>query len=209
MKTWIGSRSFLRLILAGGIFVGVSISHSLVCEASSAVITSIRPDGTNVMVEVNIPAEARRVTLESRGRLGAGAWAPLAVAQNDSGTNRISFRVPCTRETELLRVRTDSRQALPRAFYSGTNSFAIPLSNGFANPSAGPGGIVASGGATPSNGDAARSVVESDIWEINGDMLYFFNQYRGLQVVDITTPDNAKVRGTLDLPAAGERMYPR
>src|SRR5262249_50924890 len=55
--------------------------------------------------------------------------------------------------------------------------------------------------------DQTRSVVESDIWELSGDTLYFFNQYRGLQVIDISNPDAAVIRGTLELPAAGERMY--
>ena len=35
----------------------------------------------------------------------------------------------------------------------------------------------------------ARAVTESDIWEISGDTLYFFNQYRGLQVIDVSEPD--------------------
>jgi hypothetical protein len=64
------------------------------------------------------------------------------------------------------------------------------------------------GDATPGTAaDSTREVVESDIWQLDGDTLYFFNQYRGLQVIDITNPDSAKVRGTLALPAAGERMY--
>jgi hypothetical protein len=50
-------------------------------------------------------------------------------------------------------------------------------------------------------------VVESDIWNIDGDRLYFFNQYRGMQVIDISKPDSAHVLGTLELPAAGEQMY--
>jgi hypothetical protein len=49
--------------------------------------------------------------------------------------------------------------------------------------------------------------VESDIWRIRGQTLYFFNQLRGLQVIDIADPDAASVRGTLELPAVGEDLY--
>ena len=53
----------------------------------------------------------------------------------------------------------------------------------------------------------ARAVVESDIWKISGDTLYFFNQYRGLQVIDISQPDAPAIRGALAITAAGEQMY--
>jgi hypothetical protein len=158
------------------------------------------------VVEVDVPAGFQRVTLESRPRFGEGTWSPLAVSQNDGSAATIRFQVSCTRQTELMRVRADSRQALPSSFYTATNFFSGPVDSSGAM--LGPGGIAVNGGAPPSSTeDATRNVVESDIWEIAGDWLYFFNQYRGLQVIDISNPDTAKVRGTLDLPAAGERMY--
>ena len=33
-----------------------------------------------------------------------------------------------------------------------------------------------------------RDVTEADIWKIRGQTLYFFNQLRGLQIIDIRTP---------------------
>lgn len=61
------------------------------------------------------------------------------------------------------------------------------------------------GGATDTSG--GRAVVESDIWKVQGDTLYFFNQYRGLQVIDIANPEAPQLRGALSLPATGEQMY--
>src|SRR5690606_23719640 len=52
-----------------------------------------------------------------------------------------------------------------------------------------------------------RTVVESDIWKLDGDTLYFFNQYRGLQIIDVSAPDAPAVTGAYDLAAAGEQMY--
>jgi hypothetical protein len=59
----------------------------------------------------------------------------------------------------------------------------------------------------PESSTAGREVVESDIWRIRGDTLYFFNQFRGLQVIDLSQPDAPALLGTLALPAAGEQMY--
>jgi hypothetical protein len=162
-----------------------------------------------VVIEVSVPTGFQRVTLESRPRFGQGTWSPLAVGQNDGSAKTMTFRVPCSRQTELIRVRADVSQPLPVSFYKGANTFSGPLDSTAATSGApgtsGPGSIAGSNG--PSNGDPTRSVVESDIWQIDGNTLYFFNQYLGLQVIDITSPDNATVRGTLGLPAAGEQMY--
>jgi hypothetical protein len=50
-------------------------------------------------------------------------------------------------------------------------------------------------------------VTESDIWKIRGNTLFFFNQLRGLQIIDMTNPDAPKRIATLPLPAVGEEMY--
>lgn len=180
------------------------LSTPLLCLADLPAITSIKPDGTNVIVEVRIPAGFQRITLESRARFGAGTWSPVAVGQNDGSAKIMSFTVPCSRQTELMRVRADARQALPESFYNGATSFSGASSG--AAPG-GPGGVAVNGAGPTAGADTTRAVVESDIWKIDGTRLYFFNQYRGLQVIDITTPDKATVTGTLELPAAGEQMY--
>jgi hypothetical protein len=208
MKTQIGNRSLRYSTLACTVLFFTALAAPYFCEAGQPLIKSIRPDRTNVLVEVSVPAGFYRVTLESRPRFGAGTWSPLAVGQNDGSARTMSFQVLCTRQTELMRVRADTRQPLPSAFYRGTNSFSGPVDTFAATSGVPSGGATVNGGAgASSNADTARTVVESDIWEIDGDTLYFFNQYRGLQVIDISNPDAAKVRGTLDLPAAGEQMY--
>jgi len=176
-------------------------------QPSQPVITAIRLEATNVVVSVSVPLGIQRVTLESRARFGAGAWAPAAVAQVDGAAGPVTFRLPCARQLELLRARADTQQALPAAFYVGTNAFWGPPTNSAASPvGLDPGNNPVRSGPTQTD-NSTRAVVESDIWELSGDTLYFFNQYRGLQVIDISNPDVATLRGTLDLPAAGEQMY--
>jgi hypothetical protein len=193
-------------LVAGAAFVYLTAPYF--CSAAQPSITSIRPDTTNVVVQVTVPSGFERITLESRARFGQGTWSPLAVTQTLGAPTNLSFQIACSRQTELMRVRADASQALPSSFYNGKSSFAASPSSGPATATPSGGGVVDSGGTTPTaNGDSSRPVVESDIWALDGDRLYFFNQYRGLQVIDISNPDTAQVLGTLALPAAGEQMY--
>jgi len=193
-----------RLLVASLVLLA---ANPTLCRAqpSQPVITSIRPAGTNVVVTVSVPSGIRRITLESRARLGRGAWVPAAVAQTDGQETTVSFRLACTRQRELLRARADFLLPLPAAFYGGANSFAGPPTNAVIPPTLIGLGRDGTGVVVPEG--ATREVVESDIWQLKGDTLYFFNQFRGLQIIDIAHPDNASVLGTLDLPAAGEQMY--
>ena len=205
MKTNVLSFRSCRWLLAFELLLRVNHSISASPE-DQPVITSIRLERTNVVVTAQVPDGIRRVTLECRSRLGAGSWEPRAVTRLDGSGGPVAFRIPKAVGLEMLRVRADDREPLPGSFYSGTNSFAgQPVSSGgLPGVLAGPGDAR---GADPAAGAPSRDVVESDIWKVSGDTLYFFNQYRGLQVVDISAPDAAAVKGVLELPAAGEQMY--
>jgi hypothetical protein len=204
MRT-VSSSFVLRFLICGVLWFCASAFASP--EDQQPVITSIRQEGTNVVVIARVPAGIKKVTLECRSRLGAGTWAPRAVIRLDGVGGEVALRLPKSERLEVLRVRADAEEPLPAAFYSGTNSFSgqPSSSGGLVNLFEGPGD--ARGGTGPTAGDPSREVVESDIWKIRGDRLYFFNQYRGLQIIDIGNPDTATVKGTLSLPAAGEEMY--
>lgn len=49
--------------------------------------------------------------------------------------------------------------------------------------------------------------VEADIWKIDGNTVYFFNQLRGLQVLDMTDPADPRITASLRLPAVGQDLY--
>src|SRR5439155_856798 len=216
---------FLLAVLAGLCWattrrVDAADATSLATE-SVPLITSIRLGGTNVVVVVSVPADIAKVTLEGCRRLGGEAWTPKAVGRLDGAGGGLTFRLAVSPDLELLRVRADAREALPDFFYRGPSSFdGQPVSSVGSGPAV-PGGVNATawggtvvtlnGNSSPSGTDPQpaqpRAVTESDIWEINGDTLYFFNQYRGLQVIDISQPDAPVVRGTLPVAAAGEQMY--
>jgi hypothetical protein len=51
------------------------------------------------------------------------------------------------------------------------------------------------------------AVQESDIWHWAGNFLYFFNQKRGLQIIDLSKPETPVVVAQYRQPASGEQMY--
>lgn len=181
------------------------------------VIRSIRPKGTNVVVTVAVDASARRITLEGRPRLGPGGWLPKATQWPAPQRGEITFELPITSDLEVLRVRseTDSELPLPAPFFGGPTRFDAVVSVSSDPPSSPTTGIPgdALGPGIPSDskfsagGAEARSVVESDIWQWSGSTLFFFNNVRGLQVIDLTQPGQPVLRGTLSLAAQGEQMY--
>ena len=174
-------------------------------------ITSIAIDGTNLVVKVSAPVGIRKVTVETRSRLDASSWAPKAVKRFEAAltaAQELTFTFPRADRLEVLRVRSDTTDALPASFFQGTNQFGGPQGT-TASPnvmtfdgSAGPGAPPAD-----SRTEQNRSVVESDIWKITGDTLYFFNNLRGLQIINIENPSEPTVKTTFSVPASGEQMY--
>ena len=55
--------------------------------------------------------------------------------------------------------------------------------------------------------DAEREIVESDIYKLEGDILWLANQYKGLIAVDISDPENLKILGTLKFKGYVGEMY--
>ncbi|HTG43078.1 MAG TPA: beta-propeller domain-containing protein, partial [Verrucomicrobiae bacterium] len=183
-------------------------------EASAyARITEVRIEKTNIMVRVEASGSLAKITLESSTRVGRKAWEPRAVQllkEKTAELVNLTFHVPISPAIEILRVRGDlGGQVLPPAFYEGTNAFVAATTGGGAGAAVGAPNTETTGapGRSAVTDGAARSVVESDIWKLDGDTLYFFNQNRGLQVLDVANPDNPVLAGTYALAAAGEQMY--
>jgi hypothetical protein len=201
--------NFLRRSILAWRFLRLSLLLVMCVEVPSraqlteTTITDVRVEQTNLVVTAFVAPGIRRLTLECRERLGLGTWEPRAVKRTDGAGGVVTFRVPRSRQMEVVRVRGDAVEPLPASFYTGTNSFAGQASGGpqpFVLLDAVPPNSPADPGST-------REVVESDIWKIRGQTLYFFNQLRGLQLIDIADPDAATVRGILELPAVGEDLY--
>jgi len=175
-------------------------------SGGAALITSTRTVGNNVVVTASIPAGNNQVTLQTRAP-GGGAWVPRAVQRVSAKARSVSFMVAKSKTPENFRVWVQ-KQPLPSAFYAGRHTFA-PLRGSSASlgPLVNSPATLAALNAGTSVSGSPTTVTTSDIWQISGNRLYFFNQYRGLQVLDITQPDVPVLLGQLDLPAVGEQMY--
>lgn len=169
-------------------------------------IVLLEKEGAELVVTVEVPKGVRKVTLESRTRLGAGTWVPRLVKRLDGLGQTVVWRLPFSEKLEVLRVRADQEATLPGTFFAGQTQFDGAQS---ANPDVRGGYEV----GTPTNDTAGggaettRQVEESDIWKLAGNTLFFFNQYRGLQVIDLAEPDAPVVKAVYPLPAVGEEMY--
>ena len=179
-------------------------------------IVSIKFDGGEVVVTVRVPKGIKKVTLEGRPRLGSGNWTPRAIKRVDGTGGLLVFRLASSKSNELLRVRGDEKETLPAAFYKGTTEFNGQVENGSNVAMVEDGGVPepsrendlnSSDEKSEVDGGGSREVVESDIWSFHKNKLYFFNNLRGLQVIDLTDKANPVIKGMLPMPASGEQMY--
>jgi len=113
-------RLFLLAILAGLCWATTgwveAADATRLATESVPLITSIRLEGTNVVVVVSVPADITKVTLEGCRRLGGEAWTPKAVGRLDGAGGQLTFRLAMSPDLELLRVRADAREPLPDFF---------------------------------------------------------------------------------------------
>jgi hypothetical protein len=209
MNRWWRIVGFLAWLLAGT--AGVSRASAQTSDPTAPTIAASWMEKNEVVVVVDIPRGLRKITLESQPRVGTGSWQPRLVQRLDGQGGRMTFRLKAMAELELLRIRGDSQDPLPASFYAGSTNFnGQGTSYDPASGLAGGVNTVLSPTSTvddKSSTTTTRDVVESDIWKISGTTLYFFNQYRGLQVIDLTHVDAPVIRNTLYLPASGEQMY--
>lgn len=157
---------------------------------------------------VKVPAGIRQVTLE---RIQTGTWQPLAVRHltTSSVTRSVQFVVPADTKVSQLRGTGYRTAKFPSRITSASRDFSRPgLGQDVSTlDTLAP---VADGAApepAPVGDGDKTTVVESDIWKIVGSQLFFFNQYRGLQVFDLTNPAAPRRTGTVRLAASGEQFY--
>ncbi|MDB6038134.1 MAG: hypothetical protein JWM99_1975 [Verrucomicrobiales bacterium] len=173
---------------------------AILAESSQPAITGVQIQGSNLVVHATVPPGVIKLTLQGRSRVDGSAWSPRAVLRLDGKADEVQFEVNRTAEVEILRLQA-SYSDLPATFFKGTNSFA-------AGADAGNRGVVLGPtDAGAGSADMVREVVESDIWQLDGDRLYFFNQYRGLQVMDVSDATAPRILGQVSLAASGEQMY--
>ncbi len=161
--------------------------------------------------KVTVPIGVSTVILQKFKR--EGGWTKITSRAAVPGVMR--FKLPTGGEIGRWRaigtveVATGARDKFPASFYLGKNQFD-PAKSSASNGAVG--GIAREGDAIlapglSSNGAAVSSPVEADIWKVDGNTVYFFNQLRGLQVLNLTDPADPRLTASLRLPAVGQDLY--
>ena len=200
-------------------------------ERSLRVVATTRADESlRTPVEFEIVEDSRALTFVA-SHPGARLYSIEAEKEGSSGWQRISTVAAPTGAVPLrvalpASLPADARLRVMAVSGANSNGLFSPLSGrlgqgpvSFGGHSAF-GGIVSSlvslsTGAAPVAdgrvGAAAKSdapaVTQSDVWSIRGPRIYFFNQLRGLQIIDVADRANPAVAGQFDLSAVGEDMY--
>jgi hypothetical protein len=195
--------------------------------ASKSVEVSIKRTGQSLSLV--LPAGCTSCLLEVRKK-GAVAWTRWTVLPSNGKPGSVNVPVPKAHADAEWRatgtVNAEKAQAFakksrfPESFYQGQKAFGKTPALGYklTSSSAGSGDVlgprVMESVATPSVvskdatlGATTEKTVESDIWRTDGTLVYFFNQLRGLQVLDIADPASPKLNATLRMPAVGQDMY--
>lgn len=154
-------------------------------------------------VKVTVPEGVVSVTLQKFRR--QDGWTMVDVKKAVPGVMR--FNLPNAKENSRWRaigrveLKTASRDKFPAAFYQGKKEFRPTKSA--AKGILGPAVL----DRTAFEGGVAGIPVESDIWKVDGKTVYFFNQLRGLQVLDLSDPTDPRITASLRLPAEGQELY--
>jgi uncharacterized secreted protein with C-terminal beta-propeller domain len=179
-------------------------------------VLTLRKVGNNLMANFQ-GITTQQLVLEAKS--GSG-WKPLSTQYGGrgittwtsrtakSGQGTVTFPIPSGYALDQLRI-VSSPAKFPMARLRGPKSFAgspAPASRLLSPSTRSNLGMTAN--LQVSDGvPGPESLVESDIWKVSGNRLYFFNQYRGLQLFDLTDPANPIRTGGLRLPARGEQFY--
>jgi hypothetical protein len=195
-----------------------SLSPDLAAQPATATspAVTLRLALKKKIVTVAVDRSIQQVVLEQKAGEG---WKPLSVAYPPTttmsvlpGSTRIvTFKLATDIPASNLRAQGYRNAKFPARFQRGMRTFDrkdLTSGQGLVQSSVNSGNVMASTAVTDTKGGTtAAKVVESDIWQIVGDQVYFFNQYRGLQILDLSDPTQPVRTGSLRLPASGEQMF--
>ncbi len=197
---------------------------------------SLKVDRIGKSAEVKIPEGCSRLTIEYRTR-GSLRWQSyrtvspsgqpeLLKLDAPKGVNVADWRATATISPANVQAASG---ILPRSFFKGKKSFGQSASEAYerletaatlgssvgtalkSNATARVANLasVVAADAIQTTGTPTTEVQESDIWKVSGNTVFFFNQLRGLQVIDVTDKANPRLKANFRLAESGEDMFVR
>ena len=167
------------------------------------------------LISVTVPKDYSNVSVEVFQK-GTG-WKSIASADAVAGVMKFNLpkyakRVRAVGRKWVEDQSVGSRSKFPAKFYAGKNTFdAINGASGGDLRRMGE-SVVAKSSVAPADGgvtsaDIGQLPEEADIWKIDGSTVYFFNQLRGLQVLDMSNPADPRLTASLRMPELGQDLY--
>lgn len=198
----------LSFMLGIFLFAGVSAAAA---QPVGTVNVSIALDGDRRGAVLDVPAGCRKVIVERRASADR-KWVRHRAVTVSSSPILVRVKLPRTparvewRATGVIPSEAPAERKYPAAFYRGAKSFTPSAATSReASPGLPTDGLL--NALAPSDGEATTAVEEPDIWKADGNLVYYFNQLRGLQVIDLADPADPVLAATYRLPAKGRDLY--
>lgn len=187
--------------------LAVILSSTCLLEASRADFTEAPARFDSDAVLVPVDEGTRRVRLR-QWNPDSENWQLLQMAHLDGKAGFIKMRVPDGAGMDTIKVETSATDPFPYSYYTGKSTFGqkTDINGAISGPARAGADAALDENAAPSDG-AGAEVVESDIWKISGNRLYYFNQLRGLQMFDLAAEGGPTKLASLRMPGVGEQMY--
>jgi hypothetical protein len=181
-------------------------------------------DAGSQTASLNVPSPFHSVVIQYCP-VASGTWVNFKTLSVKATPSDIRISLPGDYAQKLWRATGSKvaapaiRNKYPSKFFAGKKSFRENVAPSYTQnaPQVANGPVaLASAGTVANNaveGDAragslpAATIEESDIWKADGSTVYFFNQLRGLQVIDLSDPANPTLQAYFRLPAKGQDLY--
>ena len=202
-------------ILCAVLLIAIGVSPAVASPGPTwrEATLSVLPNQSSI--SVSIPEGAKRVAVEVKN--AKGSWVRLSTRKTGSSTT-FSMKVPKSLLRRSWRAWAEVPSSLkyPVAFYRGKKAARSVASSGYGEQAMSQNSVLRMANtalaSTTASSDAgtkseATTTQEADIWKSEGTTVYFFNQLRGLQVLDLSDPAKPSLVAQLRLPAVGQDLY--
>ena len=212
---FIGFRASVMKKLIHAILIFLACSIPLHAALGPKVQLKSKLSAKQRLISVTVPKGYSNVSVEVFQK--DTGW--KSIASTDAKAGVMKFKLP--KYAKKVRAvgrkwvedqQVGSRSKFPAKFYKGKNSFgAVSGSTGgnvsLMNGKAVPVETATVSDARVSSTGATQLPEEADIWKIDGTTVYFFNQLRGLQVLDMSNPADPRLTASLRMPELGQDLY--
>ena len=161
----------------------------------------VEAEMTNRAVVMKLPEGVRRVRLRVKDKYGV--WKTATIAHLEGSEGFLKLRLPDGVAEENCEVAISHSDPFPYSAYQGTTSYSPTDSDNNQQRAGGPAFVAADANSQ----EADVTVEESDIWKWRDRTLYFFNQFKGLQAIEVSDPAAPTRLATHRVDGWGEQMY--